>query len=267
MDAVQRMRQRAMAAGALKTTPQQTVSTVSTDGQTYIQIEPASPQVVYVPQYNPAAVWGPPPGYYPYPSMYYPPYSGAVAAASAISFGAGVLVGGIVSGGWSNWGWNPGWSSRSVVVNNNFINSNRFNRESVANGNRWVHNPSHRGGVPYNNPALSQRFQGAGNRPVTRPTPAQIQQGLNRGQMGNPGAGSANRMAPGNLAGRGATPQGPLGQHGIGSANRMAPGNPGMGNMANRLENRNRNFASAGGGFRGGGGFHGGGGFRGGRRR
>jgi hypothetical protein len=290
MDAVQRMRQRAMASGALQTTPQQTVSTVSTNGQANIQIEPASPQVVYVPVYNPEAVWGAPPAYYPYPPIYYPPSTGAAIAAGVIGFGTGVLVGGIISGGWGGWGWNPGWGSRTVIVNNNFINNNRFNRASVANGNRWVHNPAFRGGVPYNNSAVAQRFQGAGNRPLSRPTPAQIQQGLNRGQVGNPAGGSANRMAPGSLAGRGGTPQGALGQRGIGSANRMAPGNPalggGAGNMANRVQNpglqgatprgafggvnrggmqasrnANRGFASAGGG-----GFHGGG-FRGGRRR
>jgi Protein of unknown function (DUF3300) len=52
-------------------TPQQTVATTTNNRQNYITIEPASPQVVYVPQYNPAAVWGSP--VYPYPAMYYPP--------------------------------------------------------------------------------------------------------------------------------------------------------------------------------------------------
>jgi hypothetical protein len=275
MDAVQRMRQRAMAAGSLKTTPQQTVSTVSANGQTSIQIEPASPQVVYVPEYNPAAVWGPPPAYYPYPPIYYPS-TGAVIAAGVIGFGAGVAIGAIFDGGWGGWGgwgWNAGWGSRNVVVNNNFINNNHFNRVNVANGNNWVHNPAHRGGVPYNNSGVAQRFQGAGNRPVARLTPGQIQQGLNRGQVGNPAAGSANRMAPGNLAGRGGTPQSALGQRGIGSANRMAPGNPtlggGAGNMANRMGNRSFQGAmprGASGGMNRGGGFRGGG-SRGGRRR
>src|SRR4029077_18077382 len=54
MDAVQAMRQRAQQAGNLKTTPQQTVTT---QGSTVI-IQPADPTVVYVPAYDPWAVYG-----------------------------------------------------------------------------------------------------------------------------------------------------------------------------------------------------------------
>jgi hypothetical protein len=173
MDAVQRLRKKAQDAGALQSSPQQTVSTVTENNQPYIEIQPTSTEVVYVPQYNPVAVWGPPPEYYPYPPIYYPPYSpGAVVAASAISFGVGMAVGAFWGGGggWNNWGWNAGWGRNNVVINNNFINNNHFNRVNVANGNNWVHNPSHRGGVPYNNRNVSNRFQGAGagNRPMTR---------------------------------------------------------------------------------------------------
>src|SRR6202451_2001106 len=67
MDAVQVMRRRAQAAGGLKTTPQQNVTA---DGST-IDIEPANPEIVYVPAYNPWLVYGDPivawPGWYPYP--------------------------------------------------------------------------------------------------------------------------------------------------------------------------------------------------------
>src|SRR5262249_44366659 len=147
--AVQRLRLRAKENNTLQSNPQQTVSTTSENNQTIVQIEPANPQVVYVPQYNPAAVWGPPPEYYPYPSMSYPSYGGAVAA-SAISFGLGVAVGSLWNGGWGGWGWGPSWGGGAVVINNNFIRRNNFNRTNVGNGNRWVHNPEHRGGVPYN---------------------------------------------------------------------------------------------------------------------
>jgi hypothetical protein len=58
MQAIQRMRLRAQQNGQLKSTPQQTVTTETSNGQSYIVIEPASPEVVYVPQYNPEAVWG-----------------------------------------------------------------------------------------------------------------------------------------------------------------------------------------------------------------
>ena len=54
MDAVQVMRKRAEDSGNLKTTPQQTVTT---QGSTVI-IQPATPDVVYVPAYNPWLVYG-----------------------------------------------------------------------------------------------------------------------------------------------------------------------------------------------------------------
>ena len=72
MDAVQRMRAKAQNKGALQTTEQQKVETETVEGgQEAIVIEPANPQFVYVPSYDPAVVYGPP-GDYPYPAYYYP---------------------------------------------------------------------------------------------------------------------------------------------------------------------------------------------------
>jgi len=72
MGAVQAMRQKAEQAGNLKTTLQHVVTT---QGSTII-IQPAAPDVVYVPAYNPWIVYGPPivacPGWYPYPGMFAP---------------------------------------------------------------------------------------------------------------------------------------------------------------------------------------------------
>jgi Protein of unknown function (DUF3300) len=57
-DAIQRLRKQSQAAGNLKSTPQQTVETQTTKGgDQVIVIEPANPQVVYVPQYNPTVVY------------------------------------------------------------------------------------------------------------------------------------------------------------------------------------------------------------------
>jgi hypothetical protein len=309
MDAIQRMRTRAKDKGALQSTQQQVVTTSTDNGQANIEIQPASPQVVYVPQYNPVAVWGPPPDYYPYPAIYYPPYypsTGAVVAASAISFGVGVAIGAFWGGGWSGWGgwgWHPGWGHRNVVINNNFINNNHFNRVNVGAGNTWTHNPGHRGGVPYNNRSVANRFNAGNISPATRPTVGQTQQRLNQmsqrpgGLPGQPnfgrgGEGSANRLAPGNLPGRGGAAPGNLPDRGginfgQGTANRIAPGGGGdrignrsiggggfqggafggMGQGAGRtMTNSNRGFGSRGFGGGGGRGF-GGGGFRGGGRR
>src|SRR6202043_1020433 len=85
MDAVQVMRQRAQDAGNLTSTPQQTVTTQDST----IIIEPASPEVVYVPEYDPWLVYGGPveawPGWYEYPGIWYGgPY---------LSYGVGFGIG------------------------------------------------------------------------------------------------------------------------------------------------------------------------------
>ena len=71
MDAIQVMRQRAEQAGNLASNPQQTVTD---DGDT-IAIEPADPDMVYVPQYDPWLAYGAPigvwPGWYGYPGLFW----------------------------------------------------------------------------------------------------------------------------------------------------------------------------------------------------
>src|SRR5260370_29560505 len=66
MNAVQRMRRKAQDKGALQTTQQQTVETRVIENQSVVVIEPANPEVVYVPWYEPAAVYSP--LAYPYPT-------------------------------------------------------------------------------------------------------------------------------------------------------------------------------------------------------
>jgi hypothetical protein len=105
MAAVQTLRKQAEAAGNLKSTPQQTVTTQSQGGTQIIVIQPANPQVVYVPTYNPTVVYGTP---------YSPPgYSTAdLVATGLLSFGAGIAVGAMMSGGCCGWGyssWNCDW--------------------------------------------------------------------------------------------------------------------------------------------------------------
>src|SRR5947209_1263314 len=60
MDAVQRLRIRAEQAGKLASTPQQRVVNANYDGRPIIEIQPASPEIIYVPEYDPAYIWGPP---------------------------------------------------------------------------------------------------------------------------------------------------------------------------------------------------------------
>jgi len=105
MAAIQTLRKQAQAAGNLKSTPQQTVTTQTQGNTKVIVIQPANPQIVYVPQYNPTVVYGTPyttPGY----------STGAVVATGRLSFGAGIAVGAMMSGGCCGWGyssWNCNW--------------------------------------------------------------------------------------------------------------------------------------------------------------
>src|SRR5262245_36572054 len=152
LNAVQRMRHKAQQTGALTSNQHQKVENEVVDGKTVVVVEQANPEVVYVPSYNPEAVYGPP--VYPYPEIYYPSYShGAVAAASAISWGAGLAMGAAWGGGW---GWGVGWGHNDIDMNwnNNFnrnANINNINRNNInrPGNNTWQHNPQHRGGTPY----------------------------------------------------------------------------------------------------------------------
>ena len=61
LDAVQRLRAQAAKVGNLKSTPQQHVETKTENQKTIIEVKPADPQMVYVPQYNPQVVYTTPP--------------------------------------------------------------------------------------------------------------------------------------------------------------------------------------------------------------
>jgi len=164
MDAVQRMRQRAQQAGRLQSTPQLNVQTTNENGQPYIDIEPADPDVMYVPVYDPVWIWGPP-LWYPYPRWYWPPRS-YLRGGLYFGFGTGINVGlffGSGWRGWGGWGWHPGWGDRRVIVNNTFIHQYNFNARNLGSAHGtsvWSHNPEHRAGVPYANPGLRDQYRG-----------------------------------------------------------------------------------------------------------
>jgi hypothetical protein len=115
MSAIQALRKQAKDAGHLKSTSQMTVEQKTP--QTIV-IEPANPQVVYVPEYNPAVIYG-----VPYTTPDYTP--GQVAASAALSFGAGIAMGALMSGGWGWGGWNVNWTSGVVVHNGAAFYGNR----------------------------------------------------------------------------------------------------------------------------------------------
>jgi hypothetical protein len=199
MDAVQRMRKKAMDAGNLKSTEQQKVETKTVETKTVVVIQPASSQVVYVPVYSPVVVYGPP--VYPYPPIYYPPPS-YYAAGVFIAFGAGVAYGSYYRGGWGygcGWGYNhttininvnnryvSHYNSTNINVNRNNING-RPSQLPAGGNNTWQHNPQHRGGTPYSNKATANQYGGTarGDSMSTRQANARQQQGSSTRQQPN----------------------------------------------------------------------------------
>jgi uncharacterized membrane protein YgcG len=107
LGAVQAMRQRAQQAGNLKSTPQESVTT---DGNS-IEVEPADPQVVYVPEYDPWVVYGDPLAYYPgwigVPGFYYD--------GPGIGFGLGIGIGLYGGFGWGWHSWGTDWHRHDLV--------------------------------------------------------------------------------------------------------------------------------------------------------
>jgi hypothetical protein len=157
MNAVQRMRAQAQASGKLRSNGQQTVTTEMQGDQSAIDIQPANPEVVYVPAYNPAYIWGPP------MYGYYPPWDYAdIGFGFGYGFGPGIYIGGFFGGlGWGGWGWGPNWFGHSIFLNGAFFNHYGLGGRGFARGGIWAHDASHRLGVAYSNRALSSRYGAA----------------------------------------------------------------------------------------------------------
>jgi hypothetical protein len=190
MDAVQRMRLKAQGNGQLKTSQQQTVETKVVESKTVVVIQPSSPDVIYVPSYDPMVVYGAPA--YPYPPVYYPGY----VAGRALWFGAGLAIG--AAWGHGGWGWGCGWGGgygghNNITINNNNNFINNSNRQNVSNrpgaggsGTQWQHNSQHRGGTPYGDRSTANKYGGTtrGDSMANRQATARQQ-----GQFGGQGQG------------------------------------------------------------------------------
>jgi len=156
MNAVQQLRARAEQNGRLESSPQETV----TGDPGAIQIQPANPQIVYVPVYNPAYVWGPP-AWGAYPPLWYPPVS------YGCGFGVGVFLGGLFAGflGFGGWGWGLSWLAHGLFLNGLFFHHFGFGGYGgIARTAWWSHDPAHRMGVAYPNRTVAARYAGAAGR-------------------------------------------------------------------------------------------------------
>jgi hypothetical protein len=271
-DAIQRLRARAAAAGNLQTTSQQAVTTEGSGDNIQYIIQPANPDVVYVPQYNPSWAYGPWP-YPAYPPVWYP-FGGALA--SGIFWGLAFAgIGAALYGGW-NWA-GRGNSYANINVNKAVNIDNKFDRDRIdRDGGRWNHRVEHRKGVAYRDDATRQRFNqaqrpGADQRAQFRGRVEGGPAAPNRPGVG-PGAGPGAGNRPGAGPGAGNRPGGGPGANrpGGGQINRpqqqpSALGGVNRGQQVNREAQRgrqqmNRAQSHPGRGGGGGGGRPGGGG-------
>src|SRR5580698_7330052 len=242
MDAVQVMRQKAQTAGNLKSTDQQTVQSQGSD----IVIQPANPQIVYVPAYNPWAVYGYPvapwPYWYNYPGIWWGSpglYWGGV------GFGIGWYGG--YGWGWNHWGTN--WGGHYIVYNHNtyysrsntFYNRNNYYRNGGYNGvtnnvNRGFNGNSRTDTLGHN--GAGEQHSGVYNRPGATARPFN---GNNEAARGYGQPHSESNVRSGAFSGY---------NHGGDSRSFSSRGSQSFGGGG----------GSRGGGFGGGGGSHGGGG-------
>lgn len=147
MDTIQKLRAKAQAEGNLSSTDK-----LKVDSQTgAIAIEPASPEVVYVPAYDPCWVYGP--WWYPVCSPLWFWYPGIVISAGFF-FGPSIFIGPL--GPWCGFH----WRQHEVFIDIN--RTLRFHRPSITRMHGgmelWVHNPIHRRGITYRSPEIARRF-------------------------------------------------------------------------------------------------------------
>jgi hypothetical protein len=157
MDRVQILRKKAQDAGNLKSNDQQKVTTTTADSKQAIVIEPAQPQTVYVPVYQPTVVYGAwpyptyPPYYWPPPPYYYRP--GATFVAGVI-WGAAIV--GISNSLWGGFH----WGHHDVNINVNRYNNININRRITSNNTSFNFNPDRRRNVPYRDNRSREKYAG-----------------------------------------------------------------------------------------------------------
>lgn len=217
MGGVQRLRHQAQAAGNLQSNQYQNVTVqaapapapassgsstqvvTASSPPTTIIIEPADPQVVYVPSYNPTTTYGTwaypasPPAYYPPPPMYYP----GSALVAGLAFGTGVAI---VASLWGD----CDWGNNDIDIDVNRYNNINANNRITNNQNKWQHNAANRDGVPYRDSRSRQQYgrqlDGATQRTAFRGDDAQRAQARDKARASMDRAGierpaTSNRQA------------------------------------------------------------------------
>jgi hypothetical protein len=271
LDAVQRLRKQAAEVGNLKTSPQQTVETKTENATTIIEVKPADPMVVYVPQYDPQVIYVQPPPPPPPPpapaatttTVIHEDDDSDEVAAGLIGFGIGVLVAGAFHDDYyCGWGYGsvymggrpfypPAYAYRPVYgpafrpaygyappagYRNNYRSGYRSGNNVVINNNdyygRFSDNKNLKGNQGANSPLGRSSYAGARNDGTAQ-------------QLGQ-AAGGPNRAGADNRAGGGAAQQGNRPQTGNAGANRAEAGNlQGRDNAANRTQHTDRGYGGS----------------------
>jgi uncharacterized membrane protein YgcG len=267
LQTVQVMRGRAEQAGTLQSTPQEEV----TNNQGYIQLAPTNSDVVYVPTYNPWAVYGQPVS--PYPDFSPVDAIGSVIG-TAVEYGLGFAVSAFTQTPFGLLSWGLDWLANAVLFDHSAYCSRSYEVRD------W--------GFPHGGPRAFDRWGGNGggyrnfgrgemgyNRgsgyPYARPQRAfgnGIQNGFNRGS-GYPSARPERSLGNGLMQGnRGGT-------YGNGYVRPVRPEQQAFNHMPapiarpqsygygqQGLSARPQQFVGQGGGYRGGGSAYGYGGAR-----
>jgi hypothetical protein len=165
MNAIQSLRAGAQGNGQLASTPHLSVNTATQGDQSAIEIQPADPQRMYVPNYDPSAVWGAP-AEGDYPALPYATGSGFGSLFGTVANLAGFFpgFGGLL--GPRSWGWALSWLAQALFVNNSFFDDFGFHNSSGGYGESslWVHDAHHRLGVPYGSSWVARRYGGEARR-------------------------------------------------------------------------------------------------------
>jgi len=152
MHAIQVMRRKAEQSGNLKSTPQQNVSNQGDD----VDIEPANPDVVYVPEYNPNLIYGYPvglwPGFYPWWGIGGP----------YLSFGVGFGISPFFGFGWGWRGWGLDWRGGFLRYGGGPY---AFHSHAFYDRNAYFHG-NYRGGAAFANGGRGARGFAGGERGV-----------------------------------------------------------------------------------------------------
>jgi len=147
MDSIQKLRAKAQAAGHLTSTDKQNV----TMQDQYISIEPVTPDVIYVPAYDPCWAYGP--WWYPVCS---PPWFWWPDLVVDVGFfwGPAIFVGPIDF--WCGFFWHR--HGLFVNVNKTLVVGKIGITRLHGGVEIWQHDPMHRRGVSYRSPATARQF-------------------------------------------------------------------------------------------------------------